>query len=411
MIRIVARFLLLFSVLPPAVLLAAGEQSQRETSLHGMVSDSLRPLIETLSADPWVQGGLLILIILSLASLFTVLLFRLLRRFTSRTPIQFDDQLLQLLQPPVTYTLVAIGITAGIDLMPLPVFWESLLSRIVRTVSVVIWIIFLGRCATMLLNRMADYSGKISFIQRRTVTLFDNIAKVLIFGVGIYMVFVIWHIDMTAWLASAGIVGIAVGFAAKDTLSNLFAGVFIVADAPYKVGDYIVLDNGSRGMVTNIGLRSTRILTRDDIEVTIPNSIIGNSMIINQSGGLYEKMRIRLKIGVAYGSDIDMVKKVLREVAVNEPLVCQEPSPRVRFRAFGASSLDLELLFWVNRPEERGRVLDAMNTNVYKRFAETGIEIPYAKHDLYIRGLPEGFALGDCMPGSEDDDRGRLKQA
>ncbi|RJX22372.1 MAG: mechanosensitive ion channel family protein [Desulfobulbus sp.] len=375
-----------------------------------MVSDSFRPLIETLSADPWIQGGLLILIILSLASLFTVLLFRLLRRFTSRTRFQFDDQLVHLLQPPVTYTLVAIGVTAGIDLMPLPVFWETLLSRIVHTVSVIIWVIFLGRCATMLLNRVADYSGKISFIQRRTVTLFDNIAKVLIFGVGIYLVFVIWHIDMTAWLASAGIVGIAVGFAAKDTLSNLFAGVFIVADAPYKVGDYIVLDNGSRGKVTNIGLRSTRILTRDDIEVTIPNSIIGNSMIINQSGGLYEKMRIRLKIGVAYGSDIDLVKKVLREVAENEPLVCREPSPRVRFRAFGASSLDLELLFWVNHPEERGRVLDVMNTTVYKRFAEAGIEIPYAKQDLYIRGLPDGFAMGARLPGGEDAGRGSLAQ-
>ena len=91
---------------------------------------------------------------------------------------------------------------------------------------------------------------------------------------------------MTAWLASAGVVGIAVGFAAKDTLANLFSGVFILADAPYKIGDYIVLDaTGMRGKVTQIGLRSTRLITRDDVEVTIPNSIMGNSQVINQSGG------------------------------------------------------------------------------------------------------------------------------
>ncbi|MBE0582855.1 MAG: mechanosensitive ion channel family protein, partial [Desulfofustis sp.] len=273
-------------------------------------------------------------------------------------------------------------------------------------INVIIWIVFLGRFATLLLNRIANYSGRFNFIQRRTVTLFDNIAKVMIFGAGIYLIFVIWRIDMTAWLASAGIVGIAVGFAAKDTLSNLFAGVFIVADAPYKVGDYIVLDNTHRGKVTNIGLRSTRILTRDDIEVTIPNSIIGNSMIINQSGGYSEKMRIRLKVGVAYGSDIDRVKQILLEVAQNEPLVCREPPPRVRFRMFGASSLDLELLFWVNSPEEKGRVVDAMNTKVYKRFNEVGIEVPYAKQDLYIRTVPEGFSLSKTMPpGSFGSDR------
>jgi small-conductance mechanosensitive channel len=309
----------------------------------------------------------------------------------------------RLLQPPVTYTLIALGITAGIEVMPLPDVWNVMLSRIIRSINVIIWIIFLGRFATLLLNRIADYSGRISFIQRRTVTLFDNIAKVVIFGAGIYLIFVIWHIDMTAWLASAGIVGIAVGFAAKDTLSNLFSGVFIVADAPYKVGDYIVLDKIHRGKVTNIGLRSTRILTRDDIEVTIPNSIIGNSMIINQSGGVSEKMRIRLKVGVAYGSDIDQVKQILLDVADSEPLVCRQPTPRVRFRAFGASSLDLELLFWANNPEERGRVVDVMNTKVYKRFNETGIEIPYTKQDLYIKTMPDRSFLPETAPPNKTD--------
>ncbi|MFT5274966.1 MAG: MscS family membrane protein [Cryomorphaceae bacterium] len=86
---------------------------------------------------------------------------------------------------------------------------------------------------------------------------------------------------MTAWLASAGIIGIAVGFAAKDTLANLFSGVFILADSPYKLGDYVVLEDNSRGKVTQISLRSTRMLTRDDVEVTVPNSITGNTKIIN----------------------------------------------------------------------------------------------------------------------------------
>jgi small-conductance mechanosensitive channel len=197
-----------------------------------------------------------------------------------------------------------------------------------------------------------------------------------------------WDVDMTAWLASAGVVGIAVGFAAKDTLANLFSGVFILADAPYKIGDYVVLDSGERGKVTHIGIRSTRLLTRDDVEITIPNSIMGNTRVLNESGGPHEKYRIRVSVGVAYGSDIDQVKAVLKEIAINEPQVCDDPEPRVRFLKFGASSLDIDLLCWTENPEVRGRVLDILNTTIYKRFNAEGIEIPYSKQDVYIKEMP-----------------------
>jgi small-conductance mechanosensitive channel len=193
---------------------------------------------------------------------------------------------------------------------------------------------------------------------------------------------------MTAWLASAGIVGIAIGFAAKDTLANLFSGVFILADAPYKIGDYVVLDSGERGKVTHIGIRSTRLLTRDDVEITIPNAIMGNTRIINESGGPHEKFRIRVSVGVAYGSDIDQVKEMLMNIAVTEPHVCETPTPRVRFRTFGASSLDIDLMCWVVNPEVRDVVLDTLNTTIYKQFKAEGIEIPYSKQDIYIKEMP-----------------------
>ena len=194
---------------------------------------------------------------------------------------------------------------------------------------------------------------------------------------------------MTAWLASAGIVGIAVGFAAKDTLANLFSGVFILADTPYKIGDYVVLDGNQRGKVTHIGLRSTRLLTRDDVEVTVPNSIMGNSKVTNQSGGPHPKFRIRIQIGVAYGTDIDEVESILMNIAEEEDLIVKYPEPRVRFRTFGASSLDFELLGWIENPEYKGRATHFLNSAIYKRFNEANIEIPYAKQDLYIKELPK----------------------
>ena len=122
--------------------------------------------------------------------------------------------------------------------------------------------------------------------------------KMLLIGFGAYVFLMIWGINATAWLASAGVIGIAVGFAAKDTLSNLLSGVAIVADTPYKIGDYVVLDSGERGKVTNLGMRSTRLLTRDDVEITVPNAVIANATIINESGGPWVKHRIRSEVAV-----------------------------------------------------------------------------------------------------------------
>ncbi len=131
------------------------------------------------------------------------------------------------------------------------------------------------------------------------------------------------------------------------------------------------------------------ILTRDDVEITTPNSVMGNTKVINETGGPEPKHRIRIAVGVAYGSDIDQVRDILMDIALNHDAVCEEPEPRVRFRMFGASSLDFELLCWIEEPVLRGRVIDALNCAIYKRFIEENVEIPYSKQDLYIKEMPK----------------------
>jgi len=195
-------------------------------------------------------------------------------------------------------------------------------------------------------------------------------------------------LNVSGLLAGLGIGGLAFALAAKDTLANLFAGIFILADAPYKLGDFVILDNGERGRVTDIGIRTTRLLTQDDIEITIPNAVIANSRIVNETGGPHEKERVRVTVSVAYGSDVDRVRAVLLECAKEVDHVCTEPAPRVRFREFGDSGLKFQLLAWIDEPVLRGRVLDDLHTRVYKRFNEEQIEIPYAKHDVYIKQMP-----------------------
>ena len=268
-------------------------------------------------------------------------------------------------------------------------WWRWAILAVLKTLLVLFWSRFLLLLARILLRRSSLSSNRFRLIRSQTLTLFENLALVLIVALAAYLIFSAWDIDMTAWFASAGIAGIAIGFAAKDTLANLFSGVFILADAPYKIGDFVVLDSGERGRVTHIGIRSTRLLTRDDVEVTIPNSIMGNSKIINESGGPYEKHRVRVQVAVAYGSDVDRVREVLMGVATSQDGICEDPEPRVRFRSFGPSGLDFELLCWIDEPVLRGWALDALNTAVYKRFAQEGIEIPLPKQDLYIKEMPE----------------------
>ena len=354
------------------------------------IEQHLAPLLNFFAGKPWAQGAVIIIVTFLFASILSWLIFRLLKFLTAKTKSFVDDRLLAIARPPIYYSLLITGFSTGINRMPLSEKLTDYLIFGFKTLGVIIWMIALIRFSKIVLQQLA-WGGKnksIRLVQPQTLPLFDNLSKLIIVAVAVYIIFQIWGVDMTAWLASAGIVGIAVGFAAKDTLANLFSGVFILADTPYKIGDYVVLDGNQRGKVTHIGLRSTRLLTRDDVEVTVPNSIMGNSKVTNQSGGPHPKFRIRVKVGVAYGTDIDEVESILMGIADKESLIVKYPEPRVRFREFGASSLDFELLGWIENPELRGRALHNLNSAVYTRFNESKIEIPYAKQDLYIKEMP-----------------------
>ena len=229
-----------------------------------------------------------------------------------------------------------------------------------------------------------------------SISIAADITRLAIRIVSFIIVFLLFYnfaehfgIPVNAIFASAGIAGLAVAFAAKDTLSNLFGGVAIFMDRPFSTGDYIVLDDNERGEVVEIGLRSTRIQTRDDVMISIPNSILTNAKIVNQSSPK-PMFRVRVKIGVAYGSDINQVETILLDQVRSNSLAAQYPEPRVRFRNFGDSSLEFELLCWAKRPHDRGRLMHSLNTGIYNAFAEAGIEIPFPQRDGHLINEQKG---------------------
>ncbi|MEW8625557.1 MAG: mechanosensitive ion channel family protein [Candidatus Thiodiazotropha sp.] len=370
-------------------------ESPINESVEGLIDiidapEMFDPVMEIFGGYPWVKGLLVFLFFIVTAKLITWIVLPIIRKLAARTASHVDDKIVIMLKTPLFWTVTLIGFLVAATVSAVGEKANNILVSTVTSILIFLWMLFAMQLSKLLLQVASGRASDHALIRPQTLPLFTNLFAITFFIFSVYFIFQSWHIDMTAWLASAGIIGIAVGFAAKDTLANLFSGVFIMADTPYKIGDYIVLDDGTglRGKVTSIGIRSTRLLTRDDVEVTIPNAIMGNSKVVNESGGPYPKYRIRVSVGVAYGVDIDEVKTILLSIAQDTSEVCNDPEPRVRFRTFGASSLDFELLCWVDNPELRGRVIDTLNSTIYKKFLEQGVEIPYSKQDLYIKELP-----------------------
>ncbi len=348
----------------------------------------LLDLIAQIAPNVYLQAFLIILVFIVLAKVADIIMNRVLERLLKKTAFTLDEEILGIFDRPIFVSILLFGLALAADRLNLPPAALFITLSGLKTIAIFVWAGALIRFLKLMIAQVSRDDSHFYLIHERTLPLFDNLCMIIVVALALYFALLAWKINVTAWMASAGILGLAISFAAKDTLANLFAGVFILADAPYKLGDYIVLNSGERGEVTHIGIRSTRILTRDDVEITIPNSIMGNVKINNETGGPHEKYRIRIKVGVAYGSDIDRVQAVLLDVADANPDVCRTPKPRVRFRKFNDSSLDHELLCWVGEPVLRGRVSHALNSEVYKRFLKEGIEIPFPQQDVHIRSAP-----------------------
>jgi len=340
---------------------------------------------ELLAAYPLILAAVVILVGLTVAVIGRASVLHWGGKITARTSSELDEQLLRIAANVAALLLTYLSLAVAVQVIGFSDRIEQIILRILMSLLILRLMVSGMRACRVALALLGTLRDRFRIIEERTLPLFDLIGTLGIVGLAAYALLMVWDINPTAWLASAGVVGIAVGFAARDTLANLFAGFFIIADAPYKLGDYIVLETGERGEITKVGIRSTRMLTRDDVEITVPNSAMANAMVYNESGGKWTKFRIRLKIGVAYGSDVDQVVEVLEKIAKDHERVCDTPTPRVRMRGFGDSSLDFELLCWVNQPSERGLVSHELYMKVYKAFSKNGIEIPFPQRDVWMR--------------------------
>lgn len=242
--------------------------------MQSVIQDYL-PIV---SDNRLVQASLIFLFSAVLASLVRFVIYRIQIHGTKKTTNPVDDHILEALKRPVKMSILIIGARMSIGWSQLLTEQLEVIESILLTLVIFYWFRFVITSSHFILKYLSRSNSKVKIVQKHTLPLFDNLAAIVLYAMGVYFVLIAWNINISAWIASAGILGLALSFAAKDTLANLFAGVFILADSPYKLGDFIVLDSGERGEVTHIGIRSTRILTRSDVEITVPNAIMGNNI-------------------------------------------------------------------------------------------------------------------------------------
>jgi MscS family membrane protein len=314
-----------------------------------------------------------------------------LEKYAETTETQWDDIVIAAIGTPVQIGIIAISVYIALKYFgAVPDEYAWIISdKILHSIYILIgtWIV------SSLANDIITIYGHALAARTegdwddRLIEFLELAAKYLIWFVGIMLILINLEINITPFLAGAGIAGLAFALAAQDIISNFFGGAIITVDKPFRVGDRIKVDN-FYGDVIHIGPRSTRLKTLDYQIVTIPNNKLTSNYIVNYAEP-DQKLRITIPVSVAYGSDIQKVKKILLEIAddviAKTEYLLGDPKPKVFFMEFGDSSLKFVLYVWAkayNLPDE---VKDSINSRIDKRFRDEGIDIPFPQMEIRMK--------------------------
>jgi small-conductance mechanosensitive channel len=314
-------------------------------------------------------------------------------RLVTRTTSRIDDMVARLVQRAFLISVV---------------FWAVWRLFYIWTMSVVAdfvaaaWIVALTLPAGQFLVDLLTLVER-RFVHRTASTLDDTAlpminkgVRFLVIALGVLLALEYLNVNIAPLLAGAGVAGLAVSLAARDTLSNLIAGVLLIIDRPFQVGDRIELwtapqETGTWGDVVEIGLRATTIRNPDNLIMVIPNNEIMRRDIVNYTAS-GSHIRLRIPIGIAFDADEHLAKELILQAARETKGVKEEPEPLVIVRSFGQSEVQLQLRVWIEQARERRAIADAITGRVRRLFQEHGVEIPYPKRDIYVRSVPASGA-------------------
>jgi len=309
--------------------------------------------------------------------------FRWMAARADRGQYQIDGLLLRIAGPPLS-VLVALG-SVNYALYRMPSIraqfdqWEGAQRAILVITGT--WIL-----ASLVKALIREYGLPLAErtdtdVDERVVRILDLTAIYVIWTAGLLIALRELGIQVTAFLASLGIVGLAVALAAKTILSNVLTGVTLTADRNFRVGDRIQVRD-YLGDVLEINLHKTVIRTRDNEIVMIPNDVLGREIIVNHMLP-EQRTRIEMEIGVAYGSDLAQATEILQAIAREQPRILPSPAPEVNVRSLGDNAILLQVLVWIDAPRGKRTVRDRLYRAVIARFGAAGIDIPFPQRVVH----------------------------
>jgi len=203
----------------------------------------------------------------------------------------------------------------------------------------------------------------------------------------LYAIKIGFSVDLTSVAVILGFLSVGIGFGLQYAASDIASGFILLFERPIRIGDWLSLEGGVEGRVESISLRSTVVVTNENLAVIMPNSKLVQNKFINYSYGT-QNVRLNIPIGVAYGSDLETVKTALLEAARSVKEVLSDPAPIVHFSSFGDSALNLQIRVWVNEPRNHTTIGSKINFAIDEAFRKYNIEIPFPQRDIRIRRDP-----------------------
>ncbi|MCA9487480.1 MAG: mechanosensitive ion channel family protein [Nanoarchaeota archaeon] len=344
-------------------------------------------MLENLIVNDYLRFVILLVGGFIVLRVFVWIIQKVFAKLTEKTKTDLDDLILKKTSKPLTFLVFVIVLRVAIEELTFganmdDIINKALFSLIIVGIFLVVYAIFF-----LVINRGWKKISEKNRSKGKNEGLFHLLMGTLkvVFVIAIFLVILnYWGVEIGPLLAGIGIGGIAIAFALQSSLSNVFGGVSIILDESVRVGDLVTLSDGPTGQIMKIGLRSTKIKTFDNEVIIVPNGKLADSNIHNIAQP-EPKSRVVIPFGVAYGSDIEKVKKVvLAEIKKVENFI-EEPAPSVRFLEMADSSLNFKAYFFVNSFENRFAAIDEANTRIYNALNKAKIEIPFPQMDVHVK--------------------------
>lgn len=303
-------------------------------------------------------------------------LFSRLSRWAKNTKSEIDDAIITTIRGPFVIWCLMLGIYLALEISKLPQGWVDIAGKAILVLGILSVTIGFGNISAKLVK---IYSGKIEAALPVT-SLTQNITRIIIFGIGILIILNSLGISIAPILATLGVGGLAVALALQDTLSNLFAGFHIAVAKQIKVGNYVKLDSGEEGYVTDINWRTTKIRMLPNNVVLVPNEKLTKAIVTNYY--LPDKeMSVLVQVGVHYNSDLKRVEKITCEVAkeVMKEVEGGVPGfePFIRYHTLGDFSINFSVILRGKEFVDQYLIKHEFIKRLHDRYAKEGVVIPY----------------------------------